>query len=149
MAATLSAALRNNAPASRLHLLELTLERQGVMPRRNFSSPAEFEAYLKEDKDIILDGSEQPMQRPAAEQAQKDAYSGKKNTIPLRRPGYKELIISRPSRQIIYISQSYPGHEHDYKLLQTEFPPDLAWFATCRVRLDRSGDPVRFSRLCR
>jgi hypothetical protein len=33
-----------------LHLLELTLERQGVMPRRNFSSPVEFEAFLREDK---------------------------------------------------------------------------------------------------
>lgn len=62
-----------------LHLLELTLERQGIMPRRNFSSPAEFEAYLKDDTDIILDGSEQPTQRPVNEQAQAPAYSGKKN----------------------------------------------------------------------
>ncbi|GAB4013744.1 hypothetical protein GCM10028808_33920 [Spirosoma migulaei] len=67
-----------------LHLLELTLERQGVMPRRNFSSPSEFEAYLKEDKDISLDGSEQPTQRPADEPAQKQAFSGKKNAIPIR-----------------------------------------------------------------
>lgn len=64
-----------------LHLLELTLERQGVMPRRNFDSPAEFEIFLREDKDIILDGSEQPTQRPSQEQAQKEAYSGKKNAI--------------------------------------------------------------------
>lgn len=67
-----------------LHLLELTLERQGVMPRRNFSSPAEFEAFLKENKDIILDGSEQPTQRPVKQQAQEDAYSGKKNAIPIK-----------------------------------------------------------------
>ena len=64
-----------------LHLLELTLEQQGVMPRRNFSRPAEFEAFLKENKDIILDGSEQPTQRPVKQQAQEDAYSGKKNAI--------------------------------------------------------------------
>lgn len=64
-----------------LHLLELTLDRQGVMPRRNFDSPAEFELFLKQDKDIILDGSEQPTQRPAEETAQKEAYSGKKNAI--------------------------------------------------------------------
>jgi len=40
---------------------------------------AEFEAYLKNDTDIILDVSEQPIQRPANGQAQKAAYSGKKN----------------------------------------------------------------------
>lgn len=67
-----------------LHLLELTLERQGVMPRRNFDSPAEFESFLREDKDIILDGSEQPTQRPANDEAQKQAYSGKKNAIPIK-----------------------------------------------------------------
>lgn len=67
-----------------LHLLELTLERQGVMPRRNFTSPAEFEAFLKENRDIILDGSEQPTQRPAENEAQKQAYSGKKNATPIK-----------------------------------------------------------------
>jgi len=56
-----------------LHLLELTLERQGIMPRRNVSSPAEFEAFLKDNKDIVLDGSEQTTQRPAEQQAQTEA----------------------------------------------------------------------------
>lgn len=67
-----------------LHLLELTLERQGVMPRRNFDSSAEFEAFLREDKDIILDGSEQPTQRPSNDEAQKETYSGKKNAIHIK-----------------------------------------------------------------
>ena len=62
-----------------LHLLELTLERKHIMPKRNFTTVAEFEAYLKNDTDIILDVSEQPIQRPANGQAQKAAYSGKKN----------------------------------------------------------------------
>lgn len=64
-----------------LHLLELTLERKHTMPKRNFASVAEFEAYLKDDKDIILDASEQPIQRPSNAHAQKAAYSGKKNDI--------------------------------------------------------------------
>lgn len=64
-----------------LHLLELTLERQHVMPKRNFASVEEFEMYLKENKDIVLDASEHPIERPGNAQAQKEAYSGKKNGI--------------------------------------------------------------------
>lgn len=64
-----------------LQLLELTLERQHVMPKRNFTSVEEFETYLKDNKDIVLDASEHPIQRPGNEQAQKEAYSGKKNGI--------------------------------------------------------------------
>ncbi len=36
----------------------------------------------------------------------------------------------------MYISQVYKGKEHDYSLLQKEFPPALAWFEELTVRLD-------------
>jgi len=64
-----------------LRLLEITLERKHIMPKRNFTTVDEFETYLKDNKDIILDASEQATQRPADKQAQKNAYSGKKNDI--------------------------------------------------------------------
>lgn len=67
-----------------LDLLELTLERKHGMPKRNFETVEEFEAFLKADKDIVLDASEHPIQRPGQESAQKKAYSGKKNDIPIK-----------------------------------------------------------------
>jgi DDE superfamily endonuclease len=48
----------------------------------------------------------------------------------------KELIISDKKRRILYVSGVYKGREHDYSLLQKEFPPDVAWFEGLRVRLD-------------
>jgi hypothetical protein len=44
--------------------------------------------------------------------------------------------MSNMSRTILYVSQSYKGHEHDYGLLKKEFDPCQHWFANCRVRLD-------------
>ena len=62
-----------------LTVLEQTLERKGVMPKRNFKNPEEFKKYLLDDKDIILDASEQPTQRPKDNEQQKAHYSGKKS----------------------------------------------------------------------
>jgi len=36
----------------------------------------------------------------------------------------------------LFISKAYQGHEHDYSLLQQEFPAQQNWFAKCQVRLD-------------
>lgn len=63
-----------------LQVLEQTLERQQVLPKRSFSSPEEFRAYFQENRELIVDASEQAVQRPKQEQAQKKAYSGKKKT---------------------------------------------------------------------
>src|SRR4028119_1295503 len=41
-----------------LQLLSYTLERQGGMPKRNFTNIAEFKACLQEEKEIIIDASE-------------------------------------------------------------------------------------------
>lgn len=59
--------------------LERALERKGCLPKRNFKTPEEFKAFLKGEKEIVLDASEQATQRPKGYQAQKDQYSGKKS----------------------------------------------------------------------
>lgn len=64
-----------------LTVLERTLERKGVMPRRNFKTLAEFKEYLGENREIIVDASEQATQRPKKSEDQKDFYSGKKSAI--------------------------------------------------------------------
>ena len=50
-----------------------------VMPKREFRDVAEFEEYFKEHKSLILDGTEQRMQRPENPGVQKLSDSGKKN----------------------------------------------------------------------
>lgn len=64
-----------------LQILTYTLERQGVMPQRNFTNIAEFKACLQEEKEIIIDASEQATQRPKDKEKQKEQYSGKKSAI--------------------------------------------------------------------
>jgi hypothetical protein len=67
-----------------LLVLERTLERKKVMPRRNFKNLEEFKHYLGEEQEIILDASEQATQRPKKYEEQKDFYSGKKSDIPTK-----------------------------------------------------------------
>ncbi|WP_373511368.1 hypothetical protein [Persicitalea sp.] len=54
------------------------LSKNGYAPKRSFESVAEFEDFFREYDTLIIDGSEQPIQRPSEEDSQKDNYSGKK-----------------------------------------------------------------------
>jgi hypothetical protein len=63
-----------------LAVLNHCLEREGYLPKRGFETVAEFQEYFKNEASLILDGAEQPIQRPSEEEAQKDCYSGKKKT---------------------------------------------------------------------
>jgi hypothetical protein len=78
---------RGNAQANYekyLKVLDLALNNLGVMPKRGFKDIAEFEAHFKEEKEIIIDGTEHATQRPKGNDAQKEAYSGKKNSIQIK-----------------------------------------------------------------
>lgn len=75
-----SNARRNLEIATRV--LRASLTPLGVMPKREFEDVAEFEEYFKEHKTLILDGTEQRMQRPDNQTEQKVCYSGKKNVTP-------------------------------------------------------------------
>lgn len=61
-----------------LTVLKETLAAAGYAPKREFKTAAEFAAYLKKEKTLLLDGTEQRIQRPAQDEAQKACYSGKK-----------------------------------------------------------------------
>lgn len=65
-----------------LRILRATLIKLGVMPEREFKDVKEFEAYFKAHEELILDGTEQRIQRPGNQEDQKDCYSGKKNATP-------------------------------------------------------------------
>lgn len=62
-----------------LAVLELALVQLGAMPKRGFKDIAEFEEYFKDEAELTLDATEHSTQRPADNDAQKEAYSGKKS----------------------------------------------------------------------
>ena len=114
-----------------LHLLHYCLEIRGFIPLRSFQNPIEFEAQLNKNEPIIIDATEQKIQRPQDRELQNDTYSGKKkaNTV-------KSMIISTLDRYIHYVSVCYVGRTHDYSLLKEEFNPDLNWFEGYQIRVD-------------
>lgn len=65
-----------------LRVLEQSLGRAGCLPKREFKNAAEFAEYLKNEKTLIFDGTEQRTQRPSDDEAQKENYSGKKRATP-------------------------------------------------------------------
>jgi hypothetical protein len=66
-----------------LCVLEQSLATAGCLPKREFKNAAEFAEYLKNEKTLIFDGTEQRTQRPRDKEAQKENYSGKKRaTLP-------------------------------------------------------------------
>jgi hypothetical protein len=67
-----------------LRLLEQSLATAGCLPKREFKNAAEFAEYLKNEKNLIFDGTEQRTQRPNDDAAQKENYSGKKSATPPR-----------------------------------------------------------------
>ncbi|WP_394993961.1 hypothetical protein [Emticicia sp.] len=62
-------------------ILKDTLSKIGILPKRNFETPQDFKAYFEEHKTLILDATEQRVQRPQENEVQKTYYSGKKNVI--------------------------------------------------------------------
>ncbi|WP_373512179.1 hypothetical protein, partial [Persicitalea sp.] len=64
-----------------ISILMSMLSDNGYAPIRTFENVAEFENFFREYDTLIIDGSEQPIQRPSEEDSQKDNYSGKKKGI--------------------------------------------------------------------
>jgi len=62
-----------------LQILEQALKAADGLPKREFNNAAEFAESRKNEETLIFDGTEQRMQRPSDQEAQKDHYSGKKS----------------------------------------------------------------------
>lgn len=61
-----------------IRVMETTLATSGHLPRRAFHSEEEFKEYLSKESTILIDVTEQRIQRPGNQEEQKDSYSGKK-----------------------------------------------------------------------
>lgn len=75
----------------------------------------EFRLSKEEVESLIIDATEQPIERP--KKSQKPYYSGKKKRHTLK----KEIRITKQGR-IIHLSKHKPGSVHDFELHKTESP---------------------------
>ena len=71
-------------------------------------------------KDIFIDGTERPIQRPKDEEKQKESYSGKKKAHTR-----KNILISDINRWIGYLSSPEEGKKHYYGMFKGLFPPKI------------------------
>jgi len=94
-----------------LPLLEKTLGRKVVLPKRQIRTPEEFLSLFPGIKEVLIDGVERPMQRPKKNKNQKKTYSGKK-----KRHTRKNLVITDPKKTILVLTPSKNGKVHDKKL---------------------------------
>ena len=89
-------------------VLEKTLGRTLSLPKRKIRSLEEFIKLIPSAKDLFIDGTERPIQRPKNFKKQKDNYSGKKKAHTK-----KNLIISNEKNRVAYLGKTVNGKKHD------------------------------------
>lgn len=94
-----------------LPLLEKTLKRKIVFPKRKIATPEEFFAAFPGVREVMLDGVERPTIRSKKNKTQQKHYSGKK-----KRHMRKNVILTDASKRILFLSPSKHGRIHDKKL---------------------------------
>lgn len=110
-------------------LLQETLGRELVLPKRKVKSVEEFFQLFPNVKDVFIDGSERPIQRPKKKKQQKKHYSGKK-----KRHTKKNILITDDKKRVLVLTYTKPGKHHDYALLKKSGLPEKipkqvsAWF---------------------
>lgn len=94
-----------------LPLLEKTLGRKVVLPKRRISSPEEFLAAFPGVTEVMIDGVERPTIRSRKDKTQRKHYSGKK-----KRHMRKNIVITDKKKRILVLTPSKHGKVHDKKL---------------------------------
>lgn len=99
-------------------ILEKTLGRKMVLPERRLRKVEEFFEMFPEAREVFIDGTERPIQRPKDSKQQKDKYSGKK-----KRHTVKNIIITDKYKRIGFLSKTEGGRQHDFSMLKEHAPP--------------------------
>lgn len=100
--------------------LEKALGKAMVLPVRKIRSVKEFLERFPEVKELIVDGTERPVQRPQDKQKQKERYSGKK-----KKHTQKNIVAVSRKKQILLLGATGEGHEHDYPMLRESKLPEV------------------------
>lgn len=93
--------------------LEKVLGDAMVLPVRKIRSLKEFIEKFPSVKELLIDGTERPIQRPKDKKKQKDRYSGKK-----RKHTQKNIVAANRKKRILLLTHTANGKEHDYPLLK-------------------------------
>ncbi len=99
-------------------ILEKTLDRKMVLPERKIKKVEEFFKMFPEAREVFIDSTERPIQRPKDSKQQKDKYSGKK-----KRHTVKNIIIANRHKRIGFLSKTEGGRQHDFPLFKKHAPP--------------------------
>jgi hypothetical protein len=57
-------------------------------------------------------------------------------TVEKKQHTLKNTVMSLPDKFIVFLGRTFCGHNHDYRMLQQEFPPELDWVTDLHVRVD-------------
>ena len=114
-----------------LEVLGRTLAKTGDMPMRKFLDSKEFESYFANSESLLIDATEQRIQRPSEKEEQKSCYSGKQKAHTL-----KVMVIREIQKRIGYISHYRIGKVHDYNFLKKELNPEIHWFRNFTIHVD-------------
>ena len=93
-------------------ILERALGKKMVLPERKIESIEQFLTRFPGVKDVIVDGTERPVQRPKEAQKQKAHYSGKK-----KRHTRKHITGTTRRKRVILLSKAQAGKVHDKRQL--------------------------------
>jgi hypothetical protein len=113
---------RSNACRRQFELskvLEKTLGRKLALPVRKMKTLEEFFQAFPGAKEVFIDGTERPTQRPKDKDKQKETYSGKK-----KRHTRKNLVITEKNKRIGFLSKTVSGKTHDFTMLKKQASPD-------------------------
>jgi hypothetical protein len=91
-----------------------------ALPSRKIKSFEELFELFPGAKDIFIDWTETPIQRPKDEEKQKESYSGKKKAHTR-----KNILITDIKRWIGYLCPPEEGKKHDYGRFKGLFPPKI------------------------
>jgi hypothetical protein len=100
---------RNLKPILSVLRKHLTVE----WPNETGRSKKSLDKFMEEFPEVvaIVDATEQPTYRPQDKEAQKRYYSGKK-----KRHTLKTQVVVRPTGELIDVSDTVPGSQHDKSL---------------------------------
>lgn len=109
-----------------LKVLERALGKHLVLPVRKITSVQEFFEKFPATKDVFLDGTERPVQKPKNQKRRRKLYSGKK-----KHTTRKSLLMTNEKRRILLLSPAKSGRRHDKRLadkldLPRVIPPEVA-----------------------
>lgn len=94
-----------------LSVLKRTLGKNIVLPERKITSVEEFFEKFPEARDVFLDGTERPVQRPKDSKKRKKLYSGKKKQFTR-----KTIVVVDEKKRILVLTPTKSGRRHDKRL---------------------------------